>query len=129
MMGYWSGMARIREYCFISQSDLLLATWFRIIVKQSFADETSYVWHEMSFHTKWTVEANIAMCLDVPWDFQKQIEAGLRCPALPQLTDIYMPHVAILEGFVGMFDISVWSFRDEIRRVEKVNDVDTLDVI
>ena len=83
--------------------------------------ESSYTWHEMSFHTKWTPNVNVAICFDVPKEIQRSIIKALSLQEHPwDLYDVYASHAVILEEIVHLFGRSVWAIRDEVRRIEKV---------
>ena len=39
---------------------------------------------------------------------------------MPKLSDIYSPHVLVIDEIIKLFDRSVWSLRDVVRATEKV---------
>jgi len=98
-----------------------LVTWFRIIVKQISLPDFSYTWHEISFVTKWTVDASIAICFDVPEHVRTRIEEAVTHPSRSEPTDIYAFHVVILDQFISLLDNSVWALRDALRQIETVS--------
>ena len=83
--------------------------------------EDSYTWDEMSFITKWTVDASIVVCFDVPKAVQAGLKTSFKKRPSAELVDIYAMHVTIVDEFVKIFDMSVWAFRDDLRRIEKVH--------
>ena len=99
---------------------LFLVTWFRFIVKKVSPMEPTYEWHEMSFHSKWTARASIALCLDLPKTLQSRIGQALMRRSKTDLLDVYTMHAAILDGIVYVYDHSVWAIADGLRRIEKV---------
>ena len=83
--------------------------------------EDSYTWDEMSFLTRWTVDTNTVICLDVPKAFQAGLSSALMQRPSTEFADVYAIHVTILDEFVKIFDMSVWAFRDDLRQIEKVH--------
>lgn len=39
---------------------------------------------------------------------------------IPKLSDIYSPHVLVIDEIIKLFDRSVWSLRDIVRATEMV---------
>ena len=97
-----------------------LVTWFRFIVKQIDTMQSSYVWHQMSFHTKWTPSSTVVLCFDLSRPVQTGVQQVLSRRQRLDLTDMYAMHAIVLDEIVDLFDKSVRALRDKARRVEKV---------
>ena len=92
-----------------------------MIVKEISPVQSSYTWHEMTFHTKWTPAANVILCFDVPGDVQSSVMDSLRNRTEAwDASNVCAPHAVVLEGILHLFERSVWAIRDEVRRIEKV---------
>ncbi|ORY18334.1 hypothetical protein BCR34DRAFT_529167 [Clohesyomyces aquaticus] len=96
-------------------------TWFRLQVK--FAPEhlgSNYVWHDMTFVSRWNPDRCSVLCIGVPNSFQHLLNSTLlsmwsRIPP----SEPYSLHVPLIEAIVSMQDSSVWSVRDIVRSIEK----------
>ncbi len=99
-----------------------LGTWFKFIIKQINAMQSSYSWDEMSFYTEWRPYSTISLCFDVPNSAQLRLRQALASRRQPlDVTDVYASHAIILNEIVNMFDESVWALRDGVRQIEKVD--------
>lgn len=100
----------------------VLDTWFRFLVKDVTQDARgNYLWHEMTFCSRWTPEGCTVLCIGTPKLFQDLLHDTLSrmWPILPQ-SEPFSLHVPIVEAVVAMQDSSIWSVRDAVRSMEKV---------
>jgi hypothetical protein len=104
---------------------LVLDILFRVLVKVvSGSSESSYTWHEMTFYFRWEPDHCAVLCIGVGPSFQSLLQEilGRIWPVLPP-NDPCSLLVPIIEAIIAMYDQSVWSIRDAIRRAEKVSAV------
>ncbi|KAF2728201.1 hypothetical protein EJ04DRAFT_449835, partial [Polyplosphaeria fusca] len=98
-----------------------LDTWFRFVVKVA-ADHSglNYIWHELTFISRWTPSQCSILCIGVPALFQHLLRNALSStwagipPSAP-----YALHVPVIEVITSMQDTSVWSIRDIVRSIKK----------
>ena len=76
----------------------------------------------MGFFTRWTSKGGqILFCFDIPLMLRDRLQAPFLSPSTtPKLSDIYSPHVLIINEIINLFDRSVWSLRDIVRATEMV---------
>ena len=76
----------------------------------------------MGFFTRWTSKGgNILLCFDIPLILRRCIQTLFLPPSIiPKLSDIYSPHVLVIDEIIKLFDRSVWSLRDIVRATEMV---------
>ena len=81
-----------------------------------------YEWYEMGFFTRWTSKGgHVLFCFDIPTILRDRLETHFLAPSLaPNLSDIYSPHVLVIDEIIKLFDRSVWSLRDIVRATEMV---------
>ena len=76
----------------------------------------------MGFFTRWTSKGGqILLCFDIPLMLRDRLQTLFLSPSImPKLSDIYSPHVLVIDEIIKLFDRSVWSLRDVVRATEKV---------
>lgn len=86
------------------------------------ANQYDYYWFEMTFFTRWTTPGgHTVLCLDVPDAALARLQALFLSPSKTlDLSDIYSPHLVIVDEIIRLFDISVWSLRNIVRTTELV---------
>lgn len=100
-------------------------TWFRFLVKQ-LRDSKSlrhheYEWYEMGFFTTWmSTGSQLVFCFNLPRILHARLQMIFLSPSSPKLPDIYSLHAVIVDEIIKLFDKSVWSLRDVIRKIEMV---------
>ena len=103
---------------------LSVATWFRCLVKITHWSQhtgTGYTWFEMSFFGRWESGRCMILCVDTPDDFREQLEQSMNNEQEElDLNDPFALHLPLMDQIIALYDRSVWSIRDLIRRVEKV---------
>ena len=103
-----------------------IGTWFRFLIKQLMAvgdtSQHDYEWNNMAFFSTWNLSDGQAMfCFDVPRIFYDNLRAYLLSPSvIIDFQDIYSFHSLIVDEVIKLFDRSVWSIRDSVRKTEKV---------
>ena len=103
-----------------------IATWFRILVKQigtgGGANQHAYEWYEMGFFTRWTSKGgHVLFCFDIPLILRDRLKTLFLPPSItPKLSDLYSPHMLVIDEIIKLFDASVWSLRDIVRATEMV---------
>lgn len=104
----------------------LLGTWFRFLIKHITRDspstDISYAWDKIGFFTNWLpADQHVILCFDLPGALQSRLQSALSSsPDKFSFNNPYSLHATIVEEVVSLFDISVWSFRDAVRMIEKV---------
>lgn len=100
------------------------ATWLRCLVKiTSWREDTgtTYIWHEMNFFGRWEPGRCMILCVDTPDNFREQLEQAMNSEQGGlDLSDPFVLHIPLMDQIITLYDQSVWSIRDLIRRVEKV---------
>ena len=76
----------------------------------------------MGFFTRWTSKGGqILFCFDIPLVLRDHLQTLFLSPSImPKLSDVYSPHVLVIDEIIKLFDRSVWSLRDVVRATEKV---------
>ena len=76
----------------------------------------------MGFFTRWTSKGGqVLFCFDIPLMLRDRLQTLFLSPTImPKLSDIYSPHVLVIDEIIKLFDRSVWSLRDVIRATEMV---------
>ena len=60
-------------------------------------------------------------CFDIPLILRDRLKTLFLSPLItPKLSDIYSPHVLVIDEIIQLFDRSVWSLRDVVRATEMV---------
>lgn len=81
----------------------------------------SYIWHEMTFFTRWTPGSCIMLCINTPKDMQQKLEALLANDSTAlDLDDPFSMYIPVLDEIVKLYETSVWAVRDVLRPIEKV---------
>ena len=61
------------------------------------------------------------ICFDTPLILRDHLKTLFLSPSMiPRLSDIYSPHVLVIDEIIELFDKSVWSLRDIVRETEMV---------
>ena len=61
------------------------------------------------------------ICFDIPLTLHDRLQTLFLSPSItPKLSDIYSPHVLVIDEIIKLFDKSVWSLRDIVRVTEMV---------
>lgn len=86
------------------------------------ANQNVYEWYEIGFFTKWTSKGgHVLFCFDNPLILRDRLKTLFLSPLItPKLSDIYSPHVLVIDEIIKLFDRSVWSLRDVVRATEMV---------
>ncbi|KAF2732009.1 hypothetical protein EJ04DRAFT_497713 [Polyplosphaeria fusca] len=96
-------------------------TWFRFIVKIAIdCSGFNYVWHELTFVSRWNADQCAILCIGVPTSFKHLLSTALssiwtRIPS----SEPYSLHVPLMEAIISLQDSAVWSIRDIVRNIEK----------
>jgi hypothetical protein len=76
----------------------------------------------MTFYSRWEPGHCMMLCVDTPDGFQKELKHTLECEQGPlDFNDPFALHMPLMDQIIAVYDRSVWSIRDLIRRVEKVS--------
>lgn len=78
-----------------------------------------YVWHEMTFFTRWEPNHCMVVCVDTPDSLPADLARRLSKEALDR-SNPFALHIPLVDQIITLNDKSVWGIRDLIRRVEKV---------
>ena len=99
--------------------------WLRCLVKiahHSAKTGAGYTWHEMTIFSRWEPDHCVVLCIDTPDGFRSQLEQSLAGEqGTIDMTDPFALFVPLMDQITILYDQSVWSIRDLIRRVEKVS--------
>jgi hypothetical protein len=83
---------------------------------------SSYIWHEMTFCSRWVSGHCTILCVGASLLFRGLLQDALaQLGTMLQSLEPYSLHVPIVEAVVAMQDLSVWSVRDIVRSVEKAS--------
>ena len=76
----------------------------------------------MGFFVRWTSKGGqVLFCFDIPLVLRDRFQTLFLSPMImPKLSDIYAPHVLVIDEIIKLFDRSVWSLRDVVRATEMV---------
>ena len=76
----------------------------------------------MGFFTRWTSNGgHVLFCFDIPLILRDRLKTLFLSPSItPKLSDLYSPHVLVIDEIIKLFDTSVWSLRDIVRATEMV---------
>ena len=76
----------------------------------------------MGFFTRWTSnDGHVLFCFDIPLILRDRLKTLFHSPSItPKLSDLYSPHVLVIDEIIKLFDTSVWSLRDIVRATEMV---------
>ncbi|KAI9739797.1 MAG: hypothetical protein M1834_006518 [Cirrosporium novae-zelandiae] len=106
-------------------------TWYRFLVKQVDINSTEkqggimqgpiYSWDEVGFFTRWTSpNRNVVLCFGIPPGEKKQLQTSLKTNWNEYgCFDPYFLHSIINYEILVLYDRSIWSMRDVIRKIEK----------
>lgn len=84
-------------------------------------DHHEYEWYEMGFFTTWmSTGSQVVLCFNVPQILQIRLQKIFLSLSTPKLPDVYSVHAVIIDEIIMLFDKSVWSLRDIIRKIELV---------
>lgn len=84
-------------------------------------DHHEYEWYEMGFFTTWIpTGSQLVLCFNIPRILHARLQTIFLSPSSPKLPDIYSLHAVIIDEIIKLFDKSVWSLRDVIRKIEVV---------
>lgn len=84
-------------------------------------DHHEYEWYEMGFFTTWiSTGSQLVLCFKIPQVLHARLQMIFLSPSSPKLPDIYSLHAVIIDEIIKLFDRSVWSLRDVIRKIEVV---------
>ena len=84
-------------------------------------DHHEYEWYEMGFFTTWmSTGSQVVLCFNVPQILHIRLRTIFLSPSTPKLPDIYSLHAVIIDEIITLFDKSVWTLRDIIRKIELV---------
>lgn len=99
-----------------------LDTWFRVLAKAVSRDTPGYMWHGMTFCSRWDPQRCVILCIGVDLTFQHLLQRILShmWSRLPP-SEPYSLHVPLIEAIIELHDSSVWSIRDIVRSIEKVS--------
>ena len=76
----------------------------------------------MTFFSRWEPGHCVMLCVDTPDDFEEELKHAVECEQEPlDFNDAFALHVPLMDQIINLYDHSVWSIRDLIRRVEKVS--------
>lgn len=108
----------------------MIASWFQLFIKQldepgdvpADASEHKYTWYEMSFYVyTLCTGAAVLFCFDTPRIFQDNL---LRAMAATRRVAEHQHHAylqcMVIQEVTRLYDKSVWTLRDHIRKIEKV---------
>ena len=76
----------------------------------------------MGFFTRWISKGGqVLFCFDIPLILRDRLKTLFLSPSIiPELSDIYAPHVLVVDEIIKLFDRSVWCLRDLVRATEMV---------
>lgn len=75
----------------------------------------------MNFFSLWEPGRCTILCVDTPGNFREQLEQHVKSEkGQIDLNDPFALHIPLMDQIITLYDQSVWSIRDLIRRVEKV---------
>jgi hypothetical protein len=61
------------------------------------------------------------ICFDIPLTLHDRLQILFLSPSItPKLSDIYSPHLLVIDENIKLFNKSVWSLRDIVRVTEMV---------
>ena len=79
--------------------------------------KTFYTWHKLGFYTTWTpLKSLTVLCFGLA-PHLKHLLSNLE---QVQLEDPFSFHAIVVEKIIGLYDSSLWSWRDLIRQLEEV---------
>ena len=89
-----------------------------------------YIWHEMSFFTRWFPGHCICFSVGTPDILQEGLEAVLsQKPDSLNFANPFVMHVPLVDQIVKLYDKAVWLVRDLIRNEELVRYVELRAVV
>jgi len=109
------------RYEFDDDNDELIShdTWSCFKIKQVQTEpKLEYTWQQLALFVKWraTDNSNLVLTLDAGQDIQKELDRRLQ--SIDE-RDPYSWQVVFVEEVIKLYDKSVWSLRDLVRKVEK----------
>jgi hypothetical protein len=76
----------------------------------------------MTFISRWQPGRCMVLCVDTPDDFRTKLQDSMESgQGAIDLSDPFALHVSLMDQVTALYDQSVWSIRNLIRRVEKVS--------
>jgi hypothetical protein len=97
-----------------------LDTWSCFKIKQVQTEpKLEYTWQQLALFVKWRAidNSNLVLTLDAGQDIQNELDRRLQ--SIDE-RDPYSWQVVFVEEVIKLYDKSVWSLRDLVRKVEKV---------
>ena len=74
----------------------------------------------MTFYSRWEPGHCMMLCVDTPDGFREGLKHTLEYKqGLLDFNDPFALHIPLMDQIIALYDRSVWSIRDLIRRVEK----------
>ncbi|OAG42370.1 hypothetical protein AYO21_03538 [Fonsecaea monophora] len=110
------------------QTTLVDTSWFQFLIKQlrgganALQQVYAYDWYEMGFFTyTLSTGASVAFCIDTPPVFQDGLLEALNSQEShhPPNEGMGFLQSAIVAEVSRLYDVSVWTLRDQIREIEK----------
>ena len=81
-----------------------------------------YVWYEMGFFGHWGQQGKLVLlCLNTPLLLRDYLHRAVMSPASPITIDIHWLSSLVLSQIVHLYDHSVWTLRNVIRKIEEVS--------
>jgi hypothetical protein len=75
----------------------------------------------MTFLGRWEPGCGLTICMDTPDSFRYFLERSLNDDtSIIDLIDPFAPFVPLMDQVIVLYDQSVWSIRNLVRRLEKV---------
>ncbi|KIX95248.1 uncharacterized protein Z520_09165 [Fonsecaea multimorphosa CBS 102226] len=113
------------------QKTVVDTSWFQFLIKQlkkmsGTADASqqryAYDWYEMGFFIyALSTGASVAFCIDTPQVFQNGLlEALNSANSDPPKEAMAFPQCAVIAEVSRLYDVSIWTLRDEVRKIEQI---------
>jgi hypothetical protein len=108
-------------------------TWTQILTKkilnnsdQTVAGGKDYRWYEMAFFTRWTdAGVNQILCIDTPPTLREELTKVLAASPTLELQDPFAMFRPLLDEVLKLCDENTWRVAKEVRRIEKVRNLQT----
>lgn len=103
-----------------SQTRLLVKQPMNTVQYSSKADDinSSYIWHRLGVFIKWTpFNKAVVLCFGLPPSLQQSLQDLSQI----NLEDPFSFYTIFLEKVLALYDAAIWSWRDLVRELEKVD--------
>ncbi|OCK73627.1 hypothetical protein K432DRAFT_387294 [Lepidopterella palustris CBS 459.81] len=85
----------------------------------------------MTFLTYWNGGAGVMFCINTPASMEKNLITTLEKedPTPLDARDPFAMYIPLMDEIVKLYDESVWSIRDVLRRIEKIREFENMDIL